>query len=570
MRFLGNPGKVTNGKSRSSLFSLKFIATHFLVWICGIYMGITMGAYTCSSSCLVHEAESAPIIEKETVQESPGKIKFPQRVEKIVMDYATIPRDDFINKLEIGTPMDQTKKGSEDVLVLYTDPKTVPFKMGSKTDRDDGEKLEMDTDKALENCHTVKVILQEPAHKKRQCIAFVPQWESYHVHKFMRMPKNSDGKDVSVNYPLRYVSRSMQDNGRVAGQPQWIKHTKPSYEALADYIGNLDYSLSRLKPMLEQAMEKVHSSDSTSYVMKKSKVMVVMVCNKGQAHLFHNFVCNARAKGLDLSRIIMFATDEYTAKLAKDLDIAVYYDNKVFGGMPEQAAQRYGDKVFSRMMMAKVYCVHLVMNLGYDVLFQDVDMVWQKSPLEYLETEESKEWDMIFQDDGSRQVRYQPYSPNTGFYFVRNNPLTQYFFNSLVKKGDLIGLTKSHQAALSAQIAEFVSWKGLRVKVWRKFGDTLFPGGAEFHQSKDYMKRMLSGEIEPYIFHMSWTQNKDNKKLFLEQMGEWYLKGDDSGCSGLDCCLAEPIITCHFRDKPSRIPCKGSPPIDKGKRSWWK
>lgn len=156
-----------------------------------------------------------------------------------------------------------------------------------------------------------------------------------------------------------------------------------------------------------------------------------------------------------------------------------------------------------------------------------------------------------------------------GFYFVRNNSLTQYFFNELVKKGDLVALTKSHQAALAAQIAEFVSWKGLRVKVWRKFGNTLFPGGAEYHQSKDYMKKMISGEIKPFIFHMSWTQNKDNKKLFFEQMAEWYMKGDDTGCNGLDCCVAEPIITCHFKDKPSFIPCKDSPPIDKGHRSFW-
>ena len=156
-----------------------------------------------------------------------------------------------------------------------------------------------------------------------------------------------------------------------------------------------------------------------------------------------------------------------------------------------------------------------------------------------------------------------------GFYFVRNNSLTNYFFNDLVKKGDLVALTKSHQAALSAQVAEFVSWKGLRVKVWRKFGNTLFPGGAEYHQSKDYMKKMIAGEIKPFIFHMSWTQNKDNKKLFFEQMAEWYTKEDDTGCNGLECCLAEPIITCHFKDKPSFIPCKDSPPIDKGRRSFW-
>lgn len=70
-----------------------------------------------------------------------------------------------------------------------------------------------------------------------------------------------------------------------------------------------------------------------------------------------------------------------------------------------------------------------------------------------------------------------------------------------------------------------------------------------------------------YLFHMSWTKNKDNKKLYFQQMGEWYLKSD---ClTGWDCCLVEPEITCHYRDKPFMIPCKDSPPIDAGRPSFW-
>ena len=396
--------------------SLSILVSHFLVCVCGIYIGIMIGSFSCPGPCPIQEVDSV-ILKKsaETVNEvSDDKLKFPSTLRKMVVDYATVPRGDFISNLEIGTPMDETKKGSEDVLVLYTDSKTLPFEEGSDKTPHTGEKHGLDSTKALENCHTVKVILQEPAAKKRQCLAIVPQWESYHVHKFMRLPNPSDGKEVSVDYPLRYVSRSMQDNGKQASVPAFKKHIKPSYDALVDYTKHLDIALGNLKPLLEKSMEKSKQSGNTSEVVKKSKVAVVMVCNKGQAHLFHNFVCNARAKGHDLSRIILFATDEYTLNLANDLGITVFYDQTIFGSMPERAAGRYGDKIFSMMMMAKVYCVHLVMNLGYDVLFQDVDVVWRRNPIEHLLTEESKQWDMLFQDDGSRQVRYQPYSPNTG------------------------------------------------------------------------------------------------------------------------------------------------------------
>ena len=81
--------------------------------------------------------------------------------------------------------------------------------------------------------------------------------------------------------------------------------------------------------------------------------------------------------------------------------------------MPTEAAGEYGDQKFVQMMFAKVglsaflasvqscdrassflfwckimmkqvMCVHLVGLTGVDFLFQDVDVVWFKDPLEYF------------------------------------------------------------------------------------------------------------------------------------------------------------------------------------------
>ena len=465
---MGGSSSSSTTNKRGGL-SLHAILSHILVGIGGIYIGLMMGMHTCSPTITtttmmtvdgkgdggggrgIQQQGGVPIPPQEQRQQqeifvedtkskktkttTTEKVKFPQSVSKLVMDYATVPRDDFNELLEIGVPMDDVsdKDGMNEVLVLYTDERTLPFRKKQDKKKDFGRKEGIDATTALENCHTVRVILQEPAkgNGKRQCIAIVSQWESWHIHKFMRMPKKYDGVQVDVKYPLRYVSRSMQDSGKDNKFPELHKDTIPSYAGLIEYLTNLDRILNELKPILSDALKQSNHGETstTSEVMKKSKSMVVMVCNKGQAHLFHNFVCNARSKGLDLSRIIMFATDKYTVQLCHDLKIHVYYDETIFGAMPEIAARRYGDKIFSQMMMAKVYCVHLVMSLGYDVLFQDVDVIWNQNPLEYLTTKESKEWDMMFQDDGSRQARYNPYSPNTGTFlnlFVINKDMGFY------------------------------------------------------------------------------------------------------------------------------------------------
>ena len=90
----------------------------------------------------------------------------------------------------------------------------------------------------------------------------------------------------------------------------------------------------------------------------------------------------------------------------------------------------------------------------------------------------------------------------------------------------------------------------------------------------------MKGESNAYIFHMSWTQNKDDKVEFFQQMGEWYLKDacrgnvrdishDDSSLLK-ECCSIEPIITCHYKDKPSKIPCPDSPRITEAGKPFFK
>jgi len=234
--------------------------------------------------------------------------------------------------------------------------------------------------------------------------------------------------------------------------------------------------------------------------------------------------------------------------------------------------------------MAKVYCVHLVISLGYHVLFQDVDVVWYKHPLTtfFDHHQQDSDFDLYFQDDGARSARYIPYSPNTGFYFVRHNERTEYLFSSFVRMGDVIDESGSHQSALTSLMVDHSSWRGLKVKVFsrddREYGH-LFPGGFHYHMRRDFMHKLVNKELDPIVFHMSWTKNKDNKKKYFQQMDDWFVndkcdgkKADDIGADSIieSCCLAQANFRCHYRDKPSRKPCKDSPPIDKGRKSFWK
>lgn len=218
------------------------------------------------------------------------------------------------------------------------------------------------------------------------------------------------------------------------------------------------------------------------------------------------------------------------------------------------------------MMYAKVIAVQLVNWLGYNVLYQDVDVVWYKNPLEFLQTAYPN-FDVLFQEDGARSVRYAPYSANSGFYFVRYNENTRHLLTRMLHAGDTIMTSGSHQQALGVLLAEHASLYGLRVKV---LPGQEFAGGYQFHRDLQYMRDLLINETrKPWIFHMSWTKNKSDKIKFLQQVGLWYVKDDRNGRLGADFCSAEPLVQCHYKDKPSIQPCRDSPAIDKSAKSFW-
>lgn len=97
---------------------------------------------------------------------------------------------------------------------------------------------------------------------------------------------------------------------------------------------------------------------------------------------------------------------------------------------------------------------------------QDADVVWLRDPIKefFHNPGVSGDFDAYFMDDGARSPRFSPYFSNTGFYYLRNNPRTQYFIQSFLYNADTILEWRSHQSALTQLLADHSSTFGLKVK----------------------------------------------------------------------------------------------------------
>lgn len=518
-----------------------------------------------------------------------------KHVGNFVSGMTFVDRDEFAQSFDTGVPVDPSGWANDQVFIMYSDKTAMPSE-DAKPKRYESGWEGLSVEDATKNCRNLNIVLSAPG-RGQQCVALMGQYESYHVQKFMRMVKTERRTDrkIDMSVPLRSTNRQMTVRGEKSVSIPDKKETEAFWKILPKYMNALDGVLNELRPIAKAvASQNPHET------------IIIMVCNYGHSEMLLNFVCNAHSKGKEteeaLKSVLIFPTDLETHKLAQGLGLSSFYSETVFGHVPEQAAKEYGDEQYSQIMLAKVYCVHLISQLGYDLIFQDVDIVWYKNPIPFFYTQgpdennfDIHEWDMIFQDDGARTLFFAPYSANTGFYFVRNNKGTKHFFNQLLLSGDSIFEAGSHQNVLISLLAEHASLYNLRIKTWNRMAEE-FPGGYSFHMRKDFMKQLIHTKnstdsrglieplgdkadgIDPYLFHMSWTLNKDNKVKFFQQFGEWYLEDQCNAGNGnaaianptiSNCCAVKPLISCHFKDKPSIIPCPDAPSIDRNEPSFW-
>jgi hypothetical protein len=163
--------------------------------------------------------------------------------------------------------------------------------------------------------------------------------------------------------------------------------TREHWKVLQNYFEHVDSILDELRPLADHAA--------------RDKTLVIMFSNFGQSELLLYFCCSAQARNLDLSGVLVFATDTKTKELVEGLGMTAFYNEAIFGSLPSHAAEAFGDRDFERMMNAKVMCIQIASMLGYDILFQDADVVWYRDPVAFFRDKKRSYFDVFIADDGN-------------------------------------------------------------------------------------------------------------------------------------------------------------------------
>lgn len=158
-------------------------------------------------------------------------------------------------------------------------------------------------------------------------------------------------------------------------------------------------------------------------------------------------------------------------------------------------------------MWFKASTAYLVASAGFHILFQDADLVWLKDPIPHIQSFDA---DMVFMDDGIRSPRFAPFFINSGFYFFAYNPKSIFLQERFLRTAGEISHTHSHQQCFIRHITETHYLFGLRIIVLDKFQ---FPSGFMYHHDKPYMRKIQTHEVFPYVYHMNFNDNRQQKVI---------------------------------------------------------
>jgi hypothetical protein len=177
-------------------------------------------------------------------------------------------------------------------------------------------------------------------------------------------------------------------------------------------------------------------------------------------------------------------------------------------------SQAYLDAVFVDMMWYKAFSVWLILKLGYNVLFQDLDIIWFKDPFPYFHTfirdfrvnhPDQQPPEAFLSDDGQRTtVRYAPFYANSGFYYLVSGPKTVNLAWNIMGSFDVMQSSGSHQNVFTMKLMEALDFSSLHTQSLHLHN---FSNGATFHHEKAYFQKIKSKEVVPYMFHMVGTRS---------------------------------------------------------------
>eukprot|EP01084_Bolivina_argentea_P310597 537500_1 len=282
--------------------------------------------------------------------------------------------------------------------------------------------------------------------------------------------------------------------------------------------------------------------------------IVLMTLNSGYTYLFLNWLCGLHLLGIaDDIRLttIIIATDEKTELLARKVGFQVVRGDWLKIKIEEKAAMSFALGAHRWTVSLQIVYSYDLIEMGYNVLQQDVDVVWFRDVRKYFENTYN---DIEMACDG----RLDAVGPgNTGFIHVRSNCKTKVYMETLIYYIGLVISGRSDQRVWNMFLFSY----DFRQMLYEMLPPDMFVGGDQWGNGRKKGDR-LSDHI--WFMHASWTSDHTEKITKFKQVDAWFF---NSSCPFYN----DGVIPRH-KDAPYYSPSGDRNWVwpDPNAKVWWK
>ncbi|ETO24893.1 hypothetical protein RFI_12263, partial [Reticulomyxa filosa] len=283
--------------------------------------------------------------------------------------------------------------------------------------------------------------------------------------------------------------------------------------------------------------------------------ILLMTLNWGYKHLFLNWFCGLEAAGIhDIQQnTLIVASDPESLALSKNryfgrvymcimyifneclmLNVLVFMYLSMHQLTKKKKKKKYVEKeppeYFAlgahRFLVAFqiIYTADLI-SLGYDVIMQDVDVVWLKDMREYTKYGNPDYVDIAMSFDN----RFDHAGPgNSGFIKINSNCKTKIFMDTLVDYIALLIIGRSDQIIWNVFLREY-QFRLLQLQI---LSAEEFVGGWQWSEIlKKKTTKKLPKRENIWFIHASWTDEHIMKIPKLKLINAWFF---DETCEYFD------------------------------------
>lgn len=315
------------------------------------------------------------------------------------------------------------------------------------------------------------------------------------------------------------------------------------------YEETLRLALTEREGILEEyyksRSEVIPTIQKTVESIKKDNAIILMAFNYGSIVLFYNWVCSCKKANISISNLLVISADEKTHMLLSSMNVSSLYLPKFFGNYQSEGVKAFGTLEWNPFGRLKILVPKLILELGVNILFQDVDLIWFKDPFLLFREKGYSDYDFVIQHVGRNRPMFGPFYGNSGLFFMKGNAHVQACWDRVFFDLDKIhSWSGSQQMVLNYHLglcAAPDSPMALRV---RYVDPMIFPSG--WVAQNGTMKKALIERNELFqefvLYHTNWAVNVEEKIRADVNYQIWYLSSKvneqtDPQSLGADFCV---------------------------------